>query len=97
MQAAAAAERAGNLERALAEYRRAATLDQAAAAGKAEAVRKQLVARYTLKARGAFAHQDLDGAISNWNHVLELDPGNDLAKLEKQKAAALKEKVKALN
>lgn len=97
LQAGASAERAGNLERALAEYRRAASLDQPGAAGKAEAVRKQLVSRHTLKARGAFARQDLDGAIANWNRVLELDPGNDMAKLERQKAQALKEKVKALN
>lgn len=96
MQAAAAAERSGNLERALSEYRRAASLDQAGAAAKAEAVRKQLISRHTLKARSAFARQDLDGAIASWNQVLELDPGNDMAKLEKQKALALKEKVKAL-
>jgi tetratricopeptide (TPR) repeat protein len=96
MQAGEAAERSGNLEQAMADYKRATSLDQPAAVGKAEAVRKQLVNRYATKARGAFARQDLDGAISNWNHVLELDPGNDTAKLEKQKAAALKEKVKAL-
>jgi LysM repeat protein len=96
MQSAASAERGGNLERAMAEYRRAASLDQAGAAGKAEAVRKQLVSRYTVQARGAFARQDLDGAIGNWNKLLEIDPGNDLAKLEKQKALALKEKIKAL-
>jgi tetratricopeptide (TPR) repeat protein len=97
MQSAAAAERAGNLERALTEYRRAAQMDQPAAAGKADAVRKQLVTRYTMKARSAFARQDLDGAINNWNLVLTLEPGNDVAKLERQKAVALKEKVKALN
>ncbi|MFT3859054.1 MAG: LysM domain-containing protein [Aquabacterium sp.] len=96
MQAAAAAERAGNLERALAEYRRAASLDQPGAAAKVDAVHKQLVSRYTLQARSAFARQDLDGAIANWNKVLDIDPGNDLARLEKQKALNLKEKIKAL-
>jgi hypothetical protein len=97
MQSAAAFERSGNLERALADYRKAASLDQAGAAVKAEAVRKQLADRHVQKARGAMARQDLDGAIASWNKVLELDPGNDMARLEKQKATALKEKVKALN
>ena len=96
MQSAAAAERAGDLDRAYGEYRRAASLDQEGAAAKAESVRKKLVAHYTVKARGAFARQNLDGAIANWDRVLELDPGNDLAKLERQKALSLKEKIKAL-
>lgn len=80
----------------MAEYKRAASLDQPGGAGKAEAMRKQLVNRYTVQARGAFARQDLDGAIGSWNKVLDIDPGNDLARLEKQKAQALKEKIKAL-
>lgn len=96
MQSAATAERAGDLDRAYSEYRRAATLDQEGAQAKAEAVRKKLVNQYTVKARGAFARQNLDGAIANWDRVLELDPGNDLAKLEKQKALNLKERIKAL-
>ncbi|MBI5924754.1 MAG: LysM peptidoglycan-binding domain-containing protein [Aquabacterium sp.] len=96
MQAAQAAERAGNLDKALADYRLAASLGQSGSANKAEAVRKQLVDRHVQKARAAMARQDLDGAIANWNRVLELDPGNDMARLEKQKALTLKEKVKAL-
>lgn len=62
----------------------------------AGAARKQLVDRHIQKARASMARQDLDGAISNWNRVLELDPGNDMARLEKQKALTLKEKIKAL-
>ncbi len=96
MQAAAAAERSGDLERALSEYHRADTLDQPNAAARAEALRRQLVKRYTVQARGAFARQDLDGAIANWNKVLVHQPDNDMAKLEKQKALVLKEKIKAL-
>ncbi|WP_290645592.1 LysM peptidoglycan-binding domain-containing protein [Aquabacterium sp.] len=96
MQSAQAAERGGNLDKALADYRLAASLGQAGAANKAEAVRKQLVDRHTQKARASMARQDLDGAIANWNRVLELDPGNDMARLEKQKALTLKEKIKAL-
>ncbi len=96
MQSAQAAERAGNLDKALADYRLAASLSQAGSANKAEAVRKQLVDRHTQKARASMARQDLDGAIANWNRVLELDPSNDMARLEKQKALTLKEKIKAL-
>lgn len=96
MQSAQAAERAGNLDKALADYRLAASLGQSGSANKAEVVRKQLVDRHVQKARAAMARQDLDGAIANWNRVLELDPGNDMARLEKQKALTLKEKVKAL-
>ena len=96
MASAAAAEKAGDLKRAFAEYKRAAGLDQPNGATKAEAVRKEMVRRSTAQARGAFAKQDLDGAIQNWDRVLELDPGNEVAKLERQKAIDLKEKLKQL-
>ena len=96
MRAAEAAERSGDLERAHNEYKRAATLDQPGAEAKAEQARKQLVVRYSLTARTAFARQDLDGAIRAWDRVLGLEPGNELAKLERQRALNLKEKVKKL-
>ncbi|HEV7913327.1 MAG TPA: hypothetical protein VGP22_06140, partial [Albitalea sp.] len=66
------------------------------AEAKVEQTRKQLVLRYSLNARTAFAKQDLDGAIRGWDRVLGIDPGNDTAKLERQRALALKEKVKKL-
>ncbi|MCD2344345.1 LysM peptidoglycan-binding domain-containing protein [Ideonella azotifigens] len=91
-----AAERAGKLERALDEYRRAASLDQPGATAKAEAVRKRLVDKNTQAARTAFAKQDLAGAIRSWDSVLALDPNNELAKLERQKAVQLKLKVDQL-
>lgn len=73
------------------------SVDAAAAAkSKAEAQRKKLIEQHTQKARASLARQDLDGAIANWSKVLELDPGNDTARLERQKAITLKEKVKAL-
>jgi len=75
----------------------ASAVDTATATkAKAEAQRKKLVEQHTQKARASLARQDLDGAIANWSKVLELDPGNDTARLERQKAIALKEKVKAL-
>lgn len=96
MRSAEAAERSGNLERAYDEYRRAATLDQPGAETKANQMRKQLVFSYTMSARTAFAKQDLDGSIRWWERVLVIDPSNDSAKLERQRALTLKEKVKKL-
>ena len=96
MRAGEAAERSGDLDRALSEYRRAASLDQPGAEAKAEQTRKVLVQRYSLNARTAFAKQDLDGAIRGWDRVLNVDPANDTAKLEKQRALALKDKAKKL-
>lgn len=89
----AAAERTGDLDRALSDYRQAASLDYPGASARAEATRKQLVSRHTGSARGAFAKQDLDGSIRHWDRVIELDPANDNAKLERQKALNLKSKL----
>jgi LysM repeat protein len=94
LRAAEAAEGRGDLERALAEYRRAG--DQPGAPEKAEQMRKQLVAHHTVRARTAFAKQDLDGTIGQWDRVLELDPGNETAKLERRKAVGLKEKLQSV-
>lgn len=96
MRAGALAHKSGDFERALAEYSKAAGLDQPGAEAKAGEVRKQLVSRYTLNARTAFARQDLDGAIRSWERVLAVDPNNETAKLERQRALTLKEKVKGL-
>jgi tetratricopeptide (TPR) repeat protein len=88
-------EKSGDLEEALTEYRKAAGQDQPEASEKAEQIRRRLLARHTASARTAFAKQDLDGAIQNWDRVLTIDPSNEMAKLERQKAITLKEKVKA--
>lgn len=96
MRAGETAERAGDLERALNEYGKAASLNEAGADAKVQQVRKVLVQRYSLNARTAFAKQDLDGAIRSWDRVLSVDPANDTAKLEKQRALALKDKAKKL-
>ena len=93
---AEAAERSGDLDGAFAGYRRAATLNQPGAAARADAVRKKLVAQHSAGARGALARQDLDGSIRLWERVLAVDPGNDTARFERQRAIALREKVRAL-
>ncbi len=92
-----AAEKRGDLERAYSDYRVATGGELGNdSQAKAEGVRRRLVQRYTLNARSAFAKQDLDGAIRHWDRVMQLDPGNDTARLEQQKAMALKEKIKSL-
>jgi tetratricopeptide (TPR) repeat protein len=96
MAGAAAAERSGDLRKALAGYTSAAALNQAGASAKVESVRKDLIKRHTQLARNAFTKQDLDGAIQNWDKVLELDPINETAKFERKKAIDLKEKLKAI-
>ncbi|WP_343636997.1 LysM domain-containing protein [Roseateles sp.] len=96
MRAGEAHERVGRLDKALEEYRRAEAADQPGASAKVEAVRKKQIARATLAARTAFAKQDLAGAIKGWDTVLQLDPENELAKLERQKAVTLKAKADQL-
>ncbi|MEO8278792.1 MAG: LysM peptidoglycan-binding domain-containing protein [Ideonella sp.] len=97
MQSAEAAEKAGDLDRALSEYNRAAGLDQPAAASKAAAVRRRMVANHTQAARSAMARQDLDGSIKSWDRVLAIDPSNDTARLERQRAITLRERLKGMN
>ena len=92
-----AAEKRGDLERAYSDYRTAISGELSAESqAKAEGLRRRLAQRYTLNARSAFAKQDLDGAIRHWDRVLQLDPSNSTARLEQQKALALKEKIKSL-
>ncbi|KQP22413.1 hypothetical protein ASF43_00315 [Pseudorhodoferax sp. Leaf267] len=91
-----AAERAGQQERALADYRRAAAAGQAGAQARADAVLKRLIDTHTRAARQAFARQDLVGAIAGWDRVLALDPGHDTARSERQKAVELKKRADEL-
>ncbi|NML18279.1 LysM peptidoglycan-binding domain-containing protein [Azohydromonas caseinilytica] len=94
---AEAAERAGNVEKAMAEVQQVSGLEPGSPlASRQVALKKKLVGRMASNARGAFARQDLDGAIRHWDRVLQLDPGNDTARLERQRAVALKEKVGTL-
>lgn len=61
---------------------------------RAQREREAAIARHTREARSAFAKQDLDAAILSWDKVLELDPGNTTAQLERQRAVALKERLR---
>lgn len=93
MRDGAAAERASDLPRALVAYRKADSLGQAGAAAKVDQLRSLLVSRYTLAARNAFTKQDLDGAITNWQRVLDLDANNGTARSELERSKALKKKL----
>jgi tetratricopeptide (TPR) repeat protein len=87
------AERAGQFERALAAYQRARGLQHPGAPAKVERARKRLVDDYTRAAVQATARQDLQGAITQWDRVLRLDPFNETARSERRRAAEGLEKL----
>jgi CBS-domain-containing membrane protein len=66
---------------------------EAAAAARNAKNRADDIARHSRAARTAFAKQDLEGAIKAWDAVLEIEPDNRTALLEKQKVLGLKEKL----
>ncbi len=88
-----AAERAGQMERALGAYQRAVGLQHAGAQPKVERTRKRLIDDYTRAAVQATARQDLQGAITQWDRVLRLDPFNETARSERRRAAEGLEKL----
>jgi LysM domain len=65
----------------------------AAQAEAAERQRKATISRLIFQARAARIHQDLDAAIKAWDRLLEIDPGNPTAMLEKRQVVELKEKL----
>jgi tetratricopeptide (TPR) repeat protein len=89
-------ERQGDLEGALTAYADILRRDptNAEARQRSVAVRKKLVDRYYAEGTSAFARQDLDKAIAAWDRVLALDPENQNAKLKRQQAIDLKERLK---
>ncbi|MEO8152567.1 MAG: LysM peptidoglycan-binding domain-containing protein [Rhizobacter sp.] len=91
-----AAAKAGMLEKALGDFKKSAALGHPNGAAQADAISKRLIDTHSRNAHAAMARQDLDGAIRSWDSVLELDPANETARLEKQKALRLKDKIKAL-
>ena len=72
----------------------AANPTQAEARQRSVAVRKKLIDKYYAEGSAAFARQDLDKAIASWDRVLALDPDNQNAKLKRQQAIDLKERLK---
>lgn len=92
---AAQLQKSGDLEGAYAAYNEAARRDSGNrdVASQRDAVRLALVRRYEREAVQAFQRQNLDMAIARWNNVLELDPNNQKAKLERERATDLKKRM----
>ena len=88
-----AAEKAGRLDTAYEEFQAAAALDHPGAAARANGVRSTLVASRLRQARQEMANQNPKAAVPLYDRVLALDPGNDTAKLERQRALELVKKT----
>jgi DNA-binding SARP family transcriptional activator len=63
----------------------------------AEQLKPELIALHDRKAREAFRRQDLNTTIKEWDRVLELDPNNETARLERQRAEELKKHLEGVN
>jgi LysM repeat protein len=70
--------------------------DPAAVKAAEEKKRRALIERHQRNAQAAFRRQDLDTAIKEWDRVLELDPGNELAQARKQEALELARRLKKI-
>lgn len=88
-----AAEKAGRLDAAYEEFQAAAALDHPGAATRASSARSTLVASRLRQARQEMANQNPRAAVPLYDRVLTLDPGNDTAKLERQRAVELVKKT----
>ncbi len=88
-------EKAGNLEAAYAAYADAAARFPSSqdAAKKRDAAKVALVRSLDREASVAFQRQNLDLAIAKWERVLELDPNNRKARLERERALDLKKRL----
>lgn len=86
---------AGNLDAAYASFSDAARREPGNAdyVKQADLARRDLVRRYDRDATQAFQRQNLDLAIKNWDQVLELDPDNQKAKLERSRAIDLRKRL----
>jgi tetratricopeptide (TPR) repeat protein len=88
-------QKAGNLEGAYDAFREAAVRDPGNrdAALQRDATRQALARRYEREATQAFQRQNLDEAIGKWDRVLALEPSNQKAKLERERAIDLRKKM----
>lgn len=87
------AEKAGRLDTAYQEFQAATALNHPGAAVRASRVRSNLVTSRLRQARQEMANQNPKAAIPLYDRVLALDPGNDTAKLERQRAVELVKKT----
>jgi LysM repeat protein len=95
MQQGADLQKSGNLEGAYDAYREASVRDPGNkdAATQRDNVKQQLARRYEREATQAFQRQNLDEAINKWDRVLTLEPNNQKAKLERERALDLRKRM----
>ena len=88
-------ETKGNLEGAYAAYSEAAkkTPVNAEAVRRRDASRTALLRSLDREGTQAFQRQNLDLAIVKWDRVLEIDPNNQKARLERERCLELKKKM----
>jgi tetratricopeptide (TPR) repeat protein len=88
-------EKAGNLEGAYTYYVDAAQRHPANGefGKRRDSVKIRLVGTYDREATQAFQRQNLDLAISKWDRILEIDPANRKARLERERALDLKKRM----
>ncbi len=88
-------EAKGDLEGAYAAYIEAArkTPVNAEAVRRRDATRTALLRKLDREGTQAFQRQNLDLAITKWDRVLEIDPNNQKAKLERERCVELKKKM----
>jgi tetratricopeptide (TPR) repeat protein len=92
---AMAQKQAGDLDAAFVSLRDASRREPSNAtySKQLELTRTDLVKRYDRLATQAFQRQNLDLAIKNWDRVLDVDPNNQKAKLERARAEDLKKRM----
>ena len=85
------AQRDGDKDRAYDLFMQAAKADpkDQRARSAADQLRPDLVAVHDRKAREAYRRQDLATTIKEWDRVLDLDPNNSTARLERRRAEEL--------
>lgn len=88
-------QRAGNIDGAYEAFREAAQRDPGNrdAVLQRDATRQTLARRYEREATQAFQRQNLDEAIAKWDRVLLLEPANQKAKLERERAIDLRKRM----
>jgi len=88
-------ERANNFEGAYATYVDVVARypSNADALKKRDATRTSLIRTLDREASQAFQRQNLDLAIAKWDRILELDPNNRKARLERERALDLKKRM----
>jgi LysM repeat protein len=95
MQQGMAQQKSGDLEAAYASFSEAARAQPGNrdAVVQRDAAREALLQKYDREALQAYHRQNLDLAIEKWDQILKLDPGNQKAKLERERAVELKRKM----